>query len=312
VLVGQVLYGSNNIYTVQLGTRRVRCRIKGKILRTEQRVYNPIAVGDLVEVRCDALGADEGWIVARRERNSSLARWNKKRRALQVIAANADTLVCVGSSQFPPFRPRFLDRLLVSAEAGNLAALILLNKCDLDLDRETRARLQAYRKAGYAVLLCSAKTGEGLGQLAKRLRGKTSIFCGQSGVGKSSILNELDPAFALKVGEVSSKHERGTHITSYAILLFAAGGLRLIDTPGIRELEVGGIPARELHFHYREFRRYAPECAFDACLHIDEPRCAVQAAVQAGKIHPDRWESYLRLYEELAALEKDFHGSPYD
>jgi ribosome biogenesis GTPase len=310
-LAGQVLFGINNIYTVAADGGERQCRIKGKVLKVEQSQYNPIAVGDFVELEPDPIDPAVGWIVGRRPRVSWLERWNKKRRAVQVLSANADQLVCVASAQCPPFRPRFLDRLLVSAEAGGLQPVIVLNKCDLGLEEASRQRLEAFRAAGYQVVECSALTGQGLERLENLLMGKLSVFAGQSGVGKSSLLNRMDPTLNLPVGELSGKYDRGVHTTSFARLLPMSRGYSVVDTPGVREFEVAGIRPEQLWGYFPELTRRAGLCAYSACRHRDEPGCAVSRAVEHGEIHPDRYESYLRMYEDLEEFYRDFYGSPH-
>lgn len=308
---GQVLFGINNIYTVAVDGGERRCRIKGKVLRSEQEEYNPIAVGDFVELLPDPIDPAAGLIVARRPRSSFLCRWNEKRRAVQVIAANADQLVCVASARSPPFRPRFVDRVLVSAEAGSMAAAIVLNKCDLGLDQNTRGRIEAYRAAGYQVLECSALSGQGLESLHSLLEGKLSVFVGQSGVGKSSLLNRLDPELNLPVAGLSEKYDRGAHTTCFARLLALNRGYRVVDTPGLREFEVAGIRPERLGSYFPEFLEPAAACSFSVCRHRNEPGCAVRQWAAGGRIHPDRYESYLRLYEDLEEFYRAHYGRSY-
>jgi ribosome biogenesis GTPase / thiamine phosphate phosphatase len=307
-LQAEVLYGINTIYTVLAGGRRLQCRIKGKQLREAQRSYNPIAPGDIVEVTPDALSAHEAMISGLNARRTRLVRWNKKGRAPQVLAANADLALCVTSPSAPPFRPRFIDRLIVAAETGGLTALILVNKCDLPCPEDVVERLEHYQRMGYQVLRCSARTGAGLNGLAAVLKGKTAVFVGQSGVGKSSLLNALAPGSDLRVGDLSRKHNRGNHTTNYSVLLPLDSGLRIIDTPGIRELELAEVLPEEVGFHFRDFLPYMQSCSYQPCLHDDEPGCAVAAAVQRGEIHHDRYESYLRILQELRETRKAAHG----
>jgi ribosome biogenesis GTPase len=311
LLRGTVLFGVNNIYTVEVDGNQLQCRIKGKVLRTERSEYNPIAVGDRVALRADPYSPEVGRIVTREPRQTVLSRWNKKRRSVQVIAANADTLVGVGSVQSPPFRPRFLDRLIVSAEAAGLESLIVINKCDLPTDSYCEERLADFERIGYRVLRCSAKTGAGIAQLIEALRGRIAVFFGQSGVGKSTLLNRVEPGLSLTVGEISQKHNRGSHTTSYARMFRLGGGLTVVDTPGIREMEIADVEPEELSFRFREFGPFAAECAYTACRHLDEPDCAVRAAVEGGQIHPDRYESYLRIFSDLQRFYEEHHGSPY-
>jgi ribosome biogenesis GTPase len=309
LLTGQVLYGINNIYVVEVDGRQLQCRIKGKILKTERNVYNPIAVGDIVCLQSDPHSEQVGWIVESRPRSSSLVRWNKKRNAVQVLAANAEVLVCVSSTQSPPFRPRFIDRLLVSAD--RLEPLIVINKSDLSLSPEAKDRIRSYKRIGYTVVLTSALTGKGLSELRRKIKKKLAVFCGQSGVGKSTLLNRMFPGLDLAVGEISSKYDRGSHTTSFASLIRAAEDFSIIDTPGIRELEIAGVEARDLAFYFPEFVPFFEQCSFPSCRHVDEPECAVRQAVDRGLIHPDRYESYLRIYEDVEAFAKAFPGSPY-
>ncbi len=308
MLVGRVLYGINNIYTVQVNGALLICRIKGKVLKTEKKFYNPIAAGDNVEILPDPLSPGNAWIVGRLERKSSLIRWNKKKKAVQVMAANADLLFCIASSRSPPFRPRFVDRVLISGEAGSLEPVIIINKCDLGLDRETKERLAAYRDIGFPVIYCSALTGMGIPVLRKAIKNKTAVFAGQSGVGKSALINALDAGLNLRVGEISSKYNRGVHTTNYAVMVSLKNGTRIIDTPGIREFEITGVSPRELQHYFREFAPYAARCSYHACLHLNEPDCAVREALEKDRIHPDRYESYLRLYDAINDFQKSFYG----
>jgi ribosome biogenesis GTPase len=305
---GEVLYGINTIYTVRVGEAELTCRIKGKVLASARASYNPIAAGDVVDIEPDPFSATKGKVVALRERRTSLSRWNKKGRAPQVMAANADAAVCVCSPQSPPFRPRFIDRLIIAAESGKMQPVIVLNKSDLGCPDGVSERLGFYSALGYSVHSCSAVTGDGIPGLARLLSGKTAVLVGQSGVGKSSILNALEPGLALRVGSVSSKHDRGIHTTNYSVLLSLASGARIIDTPGIRELELADVLPEELPFHFREFTGFLPSCQYPVCLHEDEPGCAVRTAVEAGEIHQDRYESYLRTLQELRGARRMSHG----
>ena len=331
-LCAEVLHGINTIYCVRVGDIQLQCRIKGKVLAGTWSVktrrermnevplpeemegtprqarrrgtprrenYNPIAPGDLVTVIPDPLNRKEGLIVEVLERKTSLVRWNKKGRAPQVLAANADLAVCVTSPSSPPFRPRFIDRLIVAAEAGKTEPIIVANKSDLLSPPEMSERLEFYRRIGYRVHSCSAVTGQGIEELCRILTGATSVFVGQSGVGKSSLLNAISPDLGLKVGEVSQKHDRGSHTTNFSSLLIMGNRLRVIDTPGVRELELADILPEEVSFHFRDFLPHSERCEFQPCLHAGEPGCAVREAVEKGEIHPDRYESYLRIVHEL-------------
>jgi ribosome biogenesis GTPase len=305
---GEVILGINSIYTVNAGGLRLQCRIKGKKLREDARSYNPIAPGDLVDVIPDGLSPEEGMIATVLPRRTRLERWNKKGRAPQVLAANVDLAICVTSPSSPPFRPRFVDRLIVAAESGGVTPLVLLNKCDLPCPPEIVERLAHYSRMGYGVHSCSALTGEGLEELAALLKGKTAVLVGHSGVGKSSVLNALSPDLGQRVGKLSQKHDRGNHTTNYSVLFLLSEGLRIVDTPGVRELELAEILPEEVGFHFRDFAPFMQACAYQPCLHVDEPDCAVASAVEGGEIHPDRYESYLRIVSELQDARRTAHG----
>ena len=308
----RVICGINNIYTVEHQKKNWQCRIKGKVLRTEKKTYNPIAVGDWVEVEKDPFSDNMGWILSRRERTNAIVRWNTKRKATQVIAANADLLVCVSSAKSPPFRPRFLDRLLLSGELGLVKPIIVLNKCDLGVSSQVRERLKGYRRINYPVIYTSGTTGRGIKALSKIMKNKISVFSGQSGVGKSTLLNAIEPTLALKVGEISNKHDRGVHTTSFSMMFAGKNNSRMIDTPGVREFAVAGVRPEELWHYFPDLLPFTGDCAYYACQHIDEPDCGVAEALARGKIHPDRYESYLRIYDDLQAFQKEFHGFSFD
>jgi len=305
---GEVLFGINTIYTVSAGGRTYQCRIKGKKLREDARSYNPIAPGDLVDVIPDGLSSGEGMIANVVPRRTRLERWNKKGRAPQVLAANVDLAICVTSASSPPFRPRFVDRLIVAAESGGVTPMVLMNKSDLPCPREITERLAHYSRMGYHVHSCSALTGEGIEGLAALLKDKTAVLVGHSGVGKSSVLNALSPGSGQRVGKLSQKHDRGNHTTNFSVLFLLDQGLRIVDTPGVRELELAEVLPEEVGFHFRDFAPFMQSCAYQPCLHVDEPDCAVTAAVEGGEIHPDRYESYVRIVSELQDSRRTPHG----
>jgi ribosome biogenesis GTPase len=304
---GLVLFGINTIYTVLTEMGEVQCRIKGKVLRSDERSYNPIAAGDIVDIALDPLSPSRGMIVSLRERRTQLSRWNNKGRARQVLAANADVAICVSSPRSPPFRPRFIDRVIAAAEAGGMAAVVVMNKADLAMGREEAERLEDYKRIGYPVHMCSARTGKGIEALRRAISG-TAVFVGQSGVGKSSVLNALEPGLGLRTGEISSKYDRGSHTTNFSVLVRLSNGTSIIDTPGIREMEIADVLPEELAYSFREFSAFARQCAVPVCPHDDEPGCAVRAAVERGRIHHDRYESYLRILTELRESRRSAHG----
>ena len=313
-MTGEVITGINNIYTVRVlegGEGRRLCRIRGKVLRSEhagERAHNPIAAGDVVRLEPDPHSPGQAWIAERMSRRSVLLRHNRKSRSPQAIAANADLLVCVCSMRQPPFRPRFLDRLLVSGHSGGVRPLVFANKWDLGADEQAEARLADYERIGYRVIRGSARSGAGVAELRAALGDGTAVFAGQSGVGKSSLLNRLDPALRLKVADLSIKYDRGVHTTSGSTLVTLADGARVIDTPGIRELDLHDMPAAELRHFFPELEEPARSCAFASCTHTGEAGCAVELAVEEGRVHPDRYESYTRVFADLLQRERGRHG----
>jgi len=215
----------------------------------------------------------------------------------QVIAANVDVLAIVASVLKPRFKPGLVDRYLVCAQVGGVEPVLVLNK--MDLAGEEPEAVGAFRDLGLKVVLTSVVTGLGIEELRETLAGKFSVFSGQSGVGKSSLLNALDPSLELETQEVSGLTEKGKHTTSAGRLYLVAGDIRVIDTPGIRQLGVWGISHEEIGFYFPEIEAAAEGCRFRNCTHIHEPDCAVRAAVEAGEISQLRYESYRHIKESL-------------
>lgn len=291
-MIGTVYRSINNIYSV-MGQDNVMysCRIKGKQLAQAVGEYNPIVVGDVVEFNIS--GTCEGMIVHREDRRNMFQRWNVKSQSNQTICANMDLLVCVCSAQTPPFRPRFIDRVIACSK--NVPVLICMNKCDILLTEDEYERFTLYKKLGFMIASVSAKTGENIEKFKKLLKGKTVAFVGQSGVGKSSLVNRL-LGTEQRVGEVSEKYNRGCHTTNHALML-EGDEFTLIDTPGFREISVPHDNAHLIAEAFPEFKEL--DCEFSSCLHVNEDGCAVIKAVEDGKINSDRYESYLRILESL-------------
>lgn len=312
---GRVLWGSNNIYCVRLDDgAEVEARLKGKKLDVDAAVHNPLAPGDLVLVEQD------GQISKRLERSNDLSRWNRKNSALQTIAANVDLVAIVASCGLPPFRPRFIDRALVLCTYTEIPCVLLVNKVDLGLADWEQERIDHYKHLGLDLRLISALDGRGCDDLPSLFAGKSVVFFGQSGAGKSTVLNRLVPGLAAKTGEVSQKFERGRHTTTLA-RAYAFGGPQvegaatwpggrgagaglIIDTPGIRELDISHIEPDQLKFCFPEFAKYQNLCRIPNCSHDHEPGCAVSEAFEDGRIHEDRFTSYLSLYYESSRAQK--------
>ena len=319
-VLGQVASGINNIYRVRVEDAAagdatgapgapvslVECRIMGKVLGGKRPVtdpaYNPLAPGDWVTISLDAAVPRQGWILDRHARTSAIRRWNRKRQAPQTIAANVDRMLAVGSFAAPPFRPRFLDRLLLCAELGGAEPAVVVNKQDLGSSPAIDRRLHGYRAMGYEVVTCSAADGQGIAALGCLLADAAlPALVGHSGVGKSALLNRLDPSLERAEGALSRKYDRGAHTTRYGEMVAAGGGVLAVDTPGIRELEISDIEPHELRLWYRDFLPYVEQCEFPGCLCESEPGCAVRAALERGEILRDRYRSYRRILGELQA-----------
>ncbi|MFP4365183.1 MAG: ribosome small subunit-dependent GTPase A [Spirochaetia bacterium] len=304
-LTGTILYGINNIYTIETETGIFECRIKGKVLPEEDPSYNPLAPGDIVLVNTDTGFPGKGLILERKKRKNAFYRWNKKRRQIQTLCANVDRIFCIASTAKPPFRPRFIDRVQVQAAIAEIPLTIVINKSDLGLSEMIRERKEYYRRIGIETIITSVNNMKSLEQLESRLEDSLTAFVGQSGVGKTSILNTFFPNFQGKTAEISAKYNRGTHTTNFARMLIHDRGYRVIDTPGIREIEVCGIEPRDLRFYFPEFRDIHEECTYASCTHIHEPGCAVREAVETGTVLPDRYDSYQRIHVSLTQLTKE-------
>jgi ribosome biogenesis GTPase len=314
-----VLKGSRNIFTVRPldhKQTKIECRIKGKVLKGVEGFYNILAPGDEVEIETDKLHPGEGLILALKKRRNAFVRLNQKgvsgkrnsgtrqQAAPQLLAANVDLVLCITCPASPPWRPRFLDRLLLQADIAGIPPVIIFNKADLEPGLGDEAldideRLEDFHALGYPVYRVSAKTGRGLAALRRFLEDKRCLLTGQSGVGKSSLINALLPGAAQRTGLLNEKYERGNHVTTQSVLL-EGDSICLVDSPGIRRLVPWGVTADDLLLYWREFAPLAGKCSFGmSCSHTVEPGCKILEAVQAGYIHEDRYESFLRLREEL-------------
>lgn len=291
----------------------MHCRLSAELAARQQ---SGIAVGDrVVFTKLDAKDDDEDLfeVVSVLERSSKLARPDAHDvRQERVVAANVDVVVVVVSVVSPPLHPRLIDRYLVAIESGGCEAIIAVNKVDLldDSNRESElGKLDPYREAGIPIAVCAAVPGDDsssrVDELRTLLSGKTCAFVGHSGVGKSSLANALHPGLMIETGHVRERDQRGRHTTTSSSMHFIDGmngeQIRVIDTPGVRFFGLVDISPEELRWMFPEFVEYTNDCKFNDCSHDHEPGCAVEAAVSAGKISAVRYETYVRLLEELKA-----------
>jgi len=273
--------------------QEIDCKVPAEIAVMQK---SAIAVGDRV------VFDDTRRLTAVLPRRSVLARPDPLNPHLQrLVAANIDVVIHVVSVKAPPLRPRLIDRYLIAIQRGGAQPVICVNKIDLldvdDRDNEV-AKLDTYRELGVPVIACSTRTGEGLDELRGQVLGKTSALVGHSGVGKSSILNALDSRLQLATKDV---HKRGTgrHTTSASTLYDFGQGTYLVDTPGIREFGLWDLDRESLRDYFPEFEEPAEHCRFNDCSHVHEPECEVRARVEQGQINRARYETYIRLYNDL-------------
>ncbi|MBR4524524.1 MAG: ribosome small subunit-dependent GTPase A [Bacteroidales bacterium] len=278
--------------------------LRGKVRLERSGATNPVAVGDRVRYEMDGPADEEHPAVITEilpRDNYIIRRSTNLSRQSHVIAANLDQAVIVVSLLFPEIKLPFLDRILVTCEVYKVPVLIVLNKVDLyreELPDMVAAFRRIYEGAGYAVLETSARTGEGVDALRERCRDRINLFSGESGAGKSSLIKALDPALNPKVGKISEAHLQGKHTTSlYEMYRLGSGGF-VIDTPGLRGFGLVDLEKEEISKYFPEMLREMDDCRFVPCTHTHEPDCAVKAAVDAGRISAERYNSYLGMLEE--------------
>ena len=295
---GLVLRARSGFYTIATDDGDlVEARLRGRV-KKERQSSDLAVIGDRVVV--ERLDDGTGAIASVEPRLRRFSRRQPGPRGSwreDVIVANPDLVAIVFATDRPPPNPRLVDRFLVVAEYNEVPAMLIANKVDLDADA-ARAIFGPYEAIGYDVLYTSAKAGIGLEQLRDRLAGRLSIVTGPSGVGKSTLLNALQPGLQLATGDVSAVEEgKGKHTTTHAELLPLEGpdGGYVADTPGIRELGLWEIPQSELAWCFPEFRDHLGRCAFNDCSHLHEPRCSVRAAVGRGEVSEERYDSYRRM-----------------
>lgn len=283
---GRIIRSISGFYDVQTPEGEIRCRARG-ILRKEG---NSPLTGDLVQITAEAGRGMVEKILPR------------KNRFIRPAVANVDALVVFAANVNPVTEPYLIDRVAAIAGDQDVAVYLCVNKCDLDPAKEL-ARI--YEHAGFPVIRTSAETGEGVEQLRRLIQGKLVAFTGNSGVGKSSILNRLAPGLKLATGEVSEKLGRGRHTTRHVELYALGEGTYVADTPGFSSFDTDQmevILTENLQYAFPDFGAYLGKCRFDDCSHRKEPDCAVRAALEAGKIEKSRYESYWKLYEKASQV----------
>lgn len=302
---GRVVQSTGHWYevTYQVGSemKLIDCRLPGRFRLKDHDLTNPIAVGDYVHFNINE--DDTGSIEKIEDRKNYLIRQSTHHQQdSQILAANIDCAYAVLSIRKPKPKQGFLDRFLVTCEAYQISAGIVLNKMDLATQKDTATvdfLSNLYTKLGYPVIKTSIKDPDSLKTLMESLQDQTSVFIGPSGVGKTSLLNHIDPSLDREIGDISSYNEKGKHTTTFAKLLPLEFGGYLVDTPGIREFGLVNIDPWELSLFFPEMLEPRQHCKFNNCTHSHEPGCGVIEAFEAGKIHPNRYDSYLRILESL-------------
>ncbi len=276
----------------------IECRLRGKLKLGGSKATNPVAVGDHVQI---SSSGSEQWVIEDilDRKNYIIRKATKLSRQTHVIAANLDQAVIIATIRLPKTSTGFIDRFLATCEAYSIPACIVFNKIDLLQKTEWQEALSEltniYEKAGYPCIHVSATERQNLDQFSTLLQDKVSLLSGHSGVGKSALINAIEPRLNLKVQEVSKAHQKGKHTTTFAEMFHLGLGGAIIDTPGIKEFGLVDFEAWELCHYFPEMRKYFNQCHYDNCTHFNEPGCMVKHEVEKGSISLSRYANYLNM-----------------
>jgi ribosome biogenesis GTPase len=305
-MTGIVLKSTGSWYRVRLENgEEIDARVRGKLRTAGSRNTNPVTVGDDVDL--DLTGEDYAITNVHARKNYIIRKSTKLSKETHIIAANLDLAVMVTTLKSPKIKFGFIDRFLVTAEAYNIPVLIVFNKCDLlnDTELDYLTTLQAaYQNIGYDSALTSVLTQTGIEEIRSLLSGKVTLFSGHSGVGKSSLLNALNPAIKARVTDVSDFNEKGQHTTTFAEMHALGEDSFVIDTPGLRSFGLIDMEPEELKDFFPEMVRLSDNCKFHNCLHVNEPGCAVKPAYEEGELPWFRYENYCYFLDELKSMKK--------
>lgn len=287
------------------------CRLKGKIRLDESNATNPIAVGDIVQLEKDN---EDYTITSIDQRKNYIVRESPKHKyAKHIIAANLDQAFLVVTIASPRTSSGFIDRFLLVAEAYGIPVTLVFNKQDLFNAKELKKQdelIKVYEDLAYKTLRISCLKQADIDRVKMQLNEKTTLFAGHSGVGKSTLLNALHPTLALRIGDISAKHDKGTHTTTFAEMIELDDAKTLIiDTPGIKEFGIMGFEVEEISGFFVEMRDIVNECQFNNCMHLDEPNCAVKKAVIEDRIDGGRYDNYVKIVEDYKANYKYWERS---
>jgi ribosome biogenesis GTPase len=300
---GLVTKSTGSWYYVKMcdSNEMIPCRVRGKFRLQNYNTTNPVAVGDIVEVYLEENKNETTGIITNiyDRKNAILRRATKAGATYQIIATNLDGALLMITPHHPYTPMGFIDRFLVLAEAYNVDVYLIFHKSDLYDKNDTyfNTLYNIYKQIGYKIFLTSVITSNGIDELKNFIKDKTFLLAGQSGVGKSSLINKLD-SLQLKTQELSEKYKKGRHTTTFAEMHFISTGGAIIDTPGIKEFGLPNFEKWELGHWYREFKPYIYNCKYNNCTHVNEPECAVISAVENGEINPLRYKNYLNILLE--------------
>ena len=301
-MIGTIIKSTGSWYTVKTDEGQLfDCKVKGTFRLKGIRSTNPVAVGDVVTITPGADGRTAFIDGIEDRRNYIIRRASNLSKQSHIIAANVDMAALVVTIAHPETSTTFIDRFLASAEAYRVPVLIIFNKTDLYNAEEMRELddvMTIYRNIGYKCLPCSAEKGNGIDELRAELQGKTTLLSGNSGVGKSTLLNLLVPDADAKTAEISVAHDSGMHTTTFSQMYFLPQGGTLIDTPGIKGFGTFDIEREEVSHYFREIFRVSDDCRFGNCTHTHEPGCAVLQAVAEGRVAESRYISYLSMLDD--------------
>lgn len=297
---GVVIKSTGSWYSVRFESgEQLECRIKGKFRIEGIKTTNPVAVGDFVEVEMKPDGAVINRIMERR--NYIIRKSINLSKQAHIIAANIDQALLIVTVNHPVSSTVFIDRFLASVEAYRIPAILVFNKIDLYGEDDLLllgALAQIYQQIGYSCFHVSSLTGEGIGDLSAVLKDKVTVLSGQSGVGKSSLINRIEPGLTLKIAEISASHDTGKHTTTFAEMFPLGQGGYIVDTPGIRAFGLIHMIKTEISHYFPEIFKRSKDCRFYNCTHIHEPGCAVIEAIENGEISESRYFSYVSMFEE--------------
>jgi len=301
---GVVIKSTGSWYEVKLDDGRiVPCRIQGKFRLGTLKLTNPVAVGDRVQVNIEGEEDLVGTIREINDRSNYVLRQSpRKKHFVHLIASNIDQAVCIVSLHQPKIKVGFIDRFLLMTEPYDIPVIIVFNKSDLNReeDQEYLTYLRTvYENIGYQTLLTSSETGEGIEDLKTILKDNLTLIAGQSGVGKSTLVNTLAPTLDLRTQEISDYSGKGMHTTTFAEIHELPFGGQIIDTPGIKTLGFNYLEEMDVAHNFREFFQLSSDCKFGDCMHRNEPECAVKDALESGSVAHMRYENYLTILQEI-------------